>query len=102
MFSPTYHEGTILTIYMSHWHRAIEGIHIFNSLIYFSNVMGLWMAILLRVLEHMVGCFGQYFSLYRAVFRLSREEPKQLGQAMACLSSGSGFEPRLRRKSSQS
>ena len=23
MFPPTYHEGTILTNYMSHWHRAI-------------------------------------------------------------------------------
>ena len=58
MFSPTYHEGTILTIFMSHWHRAIYfivnlvvysndtwigGIHIFNSLfrpIYFPN--SLW------------------------------------------------------------
>ena len=60
MFPPTYHEGTIIIIYMSHWHRAIyfivnlvvycndtwiEGIHILivslSSHLLFKLVMGL-------------------------------------------------------------
>ena len=34
MFSPTYHEGTILTIFMSHWHRAI---YFIVNLVVYSN-----------------------------------------------------------------
>ena len=30
MFPPTYHEGTILTIYMSHWHRTIYFIELLH------------------------------------------------------------------------
>ena len=30
MFPLTYIEGTILTIYMSHWHRAIDFIEILH------------------------------------------------------------------------